>query len=91
MKDTHFTATIQTTSGGRTAQLTGEGDMVVRPSSAFHVKVQGTFGGTTVSEEVITKGGTDYVREGAQKFKASLSSQASDVNSWQQRCSERSS
>lgn len=51
MKDTHFTATIQTTSGGRTAQLTGEGDMVVRPSSAFHVKVQGTLGGTTVSEK----------------------------------------
>lgn len=40
---------------------------------------------------MITKGGTDYVREGAQKFKASLSSQASDVNTWQQRYSEMSS
>jgi outer membrane lipoprotein-sorting protein len=84
MKDMHFTATIQTTSSGQTAQLTGEGDMVVRPSSAFRLKVQGTIGGATVSEEVITKSGTDYVREGAQKFQASPSSQASDVNTWQE-------
>jgi outer membrane lipoprotein-sorting protein len=84
MKDMHFTATIQTTSGGQTAQLTGEGDMVVHPSSAFRLKVEGTIGGATVSEEVITKSGTDYVREGAQKFKASPSSQASDVNMWQE-------
>ncbi len=40
MKDMHFTSAIQTTSGGRTAQLTGEGEMVVRPLSALHVKVQ---------------------------------------------------
>ena len=57
--------------------------MVVRPSSAFRLKVQGMVGGASVSEEVITKGGTDYVRQGAQKFKASLSTQTSDVNSWQ--------
>jgi outer membrane lipoprotein-sorting protein len=83
MKDMHFTATVRATSGGQPAELTGEGDMVVRPSSAFRLKVQGIVGGTSVSEEVITKGGTDYVREGGQKFKASPSSQASDVNTWQ--------
>jgi len=38
LKDTHFRSAIQTTSGGRTAQLTVEGEMVVRPSSALHVK-----------------------------------------------------
>jgi outer membrane lipoprotein-sorting protein len=84
MKDMHFTATVRATSGGQTAALTGEGDMVVRPSSAFRLKVQGIVGGTSVSEEIITKNGTDYVRQGDQKFKASPSSQASDVNTWQE-------
>ncbi len=83
IKDMHFTATVRTTSSGQTAELTGEGDMVVRPSSAFRLKVQGIVGGASVSEEIITKSGTDYVRQGEQKFKASPSSQASDVNTWQ--------
>ncbi len=83
MKDMHFTATVRTTSGGQTAEITGEGDMVVRPSSAFRLKVQGIVGGASVSQEIITKNGTDYVRQGEQKFKSSPSSQASDVNTWQ--------
>jgi outer membrane lipoprotein-sorting protein len=84
MKDMHFTATVRATSGGQTAELTGEGDMVVKPSSAFRLKVQGVVGGASLSEEIITKGGTDYVRQGVQKFKASPSTQASDVNTWQE-------
>src|SRR5215470_15748948 len=84
MKDMHFTATVRATSGGQTAELTGEGDMVVKPSSAFRLKVQGIVGGASVSQEIITKGGTDYVRQGGQKFKASPSTQASDVNTWQE-------
>jgi len=84
MKDMHFTATVRATSGGQTAELTGEGDMVVKPSSAFRLKVQGVVGGASVSQEIITKGGTDYVRQGGQKFKASPSTQASDVNTWQE-------
>lgn len=83
MKDMHFTASVRATTGGKTVELTGEGDMVVR-GSAFHFKVQGIAGGTALSEEVITRDGTDYVRQGGQKFKASPSSQASDVNTWQE-------
>lgn len=84
MKDMHFAATLRATSGGQTAELTGEGDMVVKPSSAFRLKVQGVVGGASVSQEIITKGGTDYVRQGGQKFKASPSTQASDVNTWRE-------
>ena len=84
MKDMHFAATVRASSGGQTAELTGEGDMIVKPSSAFRLKVQGVVSGTSVSQEIITKGGTDYVRQGGQKFKASPSTQASDVNTWRE-------
>ncbi len=84
MKDMHFSATVRATSGGQTAELMGEGDMVVKPSSAFRLKVQGVVGGASLSQEVITMGGTDYVRQGGQKFKASPSTQASDVNTWRE-------
>lgn len=83
MKDVHFTATVRATSGAQTVVLTGDGDMVVRPYSAFHFLVRGTANGTAVSEEVITRDGTDYARQGGSKFKASPSTQTSDVNSWQ--------
>ena len=83
MADMHFTATVQATSGTQTTVLTGQGDMVVRPYSAFHFLVRGTVAGTAVSEEVITKNGTDYARQGATKYKASPSTQTSDVNTWQ--------
>ena len=82
MKDMHFTATVRVTSGGQTGELTGEGDMVVRPASAFRLRVQGTVAGSAVSEEIITKGGMDYARQGGSKYKASPSTQASDVNTW---------
>jgi outer membrane lipoprotein-sorting protein len=84
MKDMHFTATVRATSGGQTAELAGEGDMVVKPSSAFRLEVHGVVGSTSLSEQIITKNGTDYVRQGGQKFMASPSTQASDVNTWQQ-------
>ena len=84
MTDMHFTATVRATSGGQSAELTGEGDMVVRPASAFRLKVQGTVSGTSLSEDIITIGGTDYVRQGNEKFKSSPSTQASDVNTWQE-------
>lgn len=83
MKDMHFTATVRATSGGQTVELTGDGDMAVRPSSGFRMKVAGSVGGSAVSEEIITKNGTDYVRQGNQKFKTSPASQASDVTTWQ--------
>jgi outer membrane lipoprotein-sorting protein len=82
MKDMHFTATVGVTSGGQTATLTGEGDMVVRPYSAYHLVVRAAVGGTSVTEEIFTIGGTDYARQGNQKFKASPSTQGSDVNTW---------
>jgi outer membrane lipoprotein-sorting protein len=82
MTDMHFTATVRTTSGGQTTTFTGEGDIVVRPYSAYHVTVRAVVGGTSLTEEVITSGGTDYVRQGNQKFKASPSTQGSDVNTW---------
>ncbi|HSR24038.1 MAG TPA: hypothetical protein VLW53_10840 [Candidatus Eisenbacteria bacterium] len=78
----HFTATVRTTSGGQTTTFTGEGDMVVRPYSAYRVVVRASAGGTTVTEEIITRDGTDYERQGNQKFKASPSTQGSDVNTW---------
>lgn len=83
MKDMHFNATVQVTAGTQTESLTGEGDMVVRPYSAFHLLVQATANGTAVSEEIITKDGTDYVRQSGSTFKASSSTQTSDVNTWQ--------
>jgi hypothetical protein len=83
MKDMHFTATVRAASGGQTLVLTGEGDMVVRPYSAFHFLVRGTANGAAVSEEVITRNGMDYARQGASKFTASPSTQTSDVNTWQ--------
>ena len=82
MKDMHFTATVRTTSGGQTTTFTGEGDMVVRPYSAYHLVVRVGGGGTSLTEEIITSGGTDYLRQGNQKFKASPSTQGSDVNTW---------
>lgn len=83
MKDMHFTATVEVTNGTQTDALTGEGDMVVRPYSAFRLLVQAAVNGTTVSEEIITKDGTDYVRQGGSTFNASPSTQTSDVNTWQ--------
>jgi len=83
MKDMHFTATVRATSGGQTVVLAGDGDMVVRPYSAFHFLVRGTANGTAVSEEVITRNGTDYVRQDGSRFKASPSTQTSDVDTWQ--------
>lgn len=82
MTDMHFTATVRATSGGQTTTFTGEGDMVVRPYSAYRLVVRATAGGTTVTEEIITRDGTDYVRQGNQKFKSSPSTQGSDVNTW---------
>jgi len=70
MKDMHFTASVRATSGGQTAELTGEGDMVVKPSSAFRLKVQGVVGGASVSQEIITKGGIELLRSLAHKVKA---------------------
>jgi hypothetical protein len=83
MNNVHFTASVRATSGAQTAVLTGEGDMVVRPYSAFHFLVRGTVDGTAVGEEVITRNETDYVRQVGSKFKASPSTQTSDVNTWQ--------
>jgi hypothetical protein len=83
MNDMHFTATVRATSGAQTLVLTGEGDMVVRPYSAFHFVVRGTANGAAVSEEVITRNGTDYERQGSARFTASASTQTSDVNTWQ--------
>lgn len=82
MKDMHFTATVRTTTGGQATTFTGEGDIVVRPHSAYHLVVRAVVGGTSVTEEIITSGGTDYVRQGNQKFSASPSTQGSDVNTW---------
>jgi len=82
MKDMHFTATVHAITDTQTLTLTGLGDMVVKPYSAFHFRVQGMANGTSVSEEVITRNGTDYVRQGS-KFNASPSTQTSDVNTWQ--------
>ncbi|HXM56057.1 MAG TPA: hypothetical protein VOB72_11760 [Candidatus Dormibacteraeota bacterium] len=83
MNDMHFTATVRATGGAQTVVLSGEGDMVARPYSAFHFLVRGTASGTAVSEEVITRNGTDYVRQAGSKFKASASTQTSDVSTWQ--------
>jgi hypothetical protein len=82
MRDMHFVATVRTTSGGQTTTFTGEGDMVVRPYSAYHLVVRTAGGAPSLTEEVITAGGTDYVRQGTQKFRASPSTQGSDVNTW---------
>lgn len=82
MKDMHFTATVHAASGGQATTFTGEGDIVVRPYSAYHLTVRAVVGGTSVTEEIITSGGTDYERQGSQKFKASPSTQSSDVNTW---------
>jgi outer membrane lipoprotein-sorting protein len=82
MKDMHFTATVRTTSGGQTTTFTGDGDMVVRPYSAYRLVVRAVTGGTSLTEEIITRDGTDYVRQGNQRFKASPSTQGSDVNTW---------
>jgi hypothetical protein len=82
MRDMHFDAVVHATGGGQTVDYTGQGDMVVRPYGAFRFVVQGVIGGRTVSEEIITRNGTDYVRQDSQKFKASPSTQASDVNTW---------
>jgi hypothetical protein len=81
LKDARVTVTGHVTSGAFSADLKGDGIIVVQPKAGSDLKVSASVGAIPIAIEFLTTGGKSYQRSGTDKWVESKSS-SPDPGAW---------